>query len=378
MSQQALAALGLRFWDVDVCVQADEAEFVAWFGRFYARCLIPLNQLKPDALVYRLRCAPGVDPRAWLSMPDQPEARIADLSQARNFLYDRILHDILTHVRNHLLFHAGALAWAGGGLLLAGDARHGKTTLTLGLVRRGATCLSDELGALGRADGRLYPFPRAIRLRPGTLTRLGAPDLEAAARPLWAGKQVLDIEASGLGYYALKPVPLRHVICLTGTAPGDSDNAYLSVRVSCRDEDWLAALNKLPQARLLAVDDSTALPQVSLATTARSVTLSHIEHLCAEHKVLWLDVLKRESAPPDFERPPKLTPITPIQAAWLLLTHFQAGQRSYVLHSVLHNQATRLLAETARLLATAHCFTLSVGPLSEMLAFIEVQVSALP
>lgn len=378
MSREMSTALGLRFWDVDVCIQADEAEFVEWFGRFYARCRIPLRQLRADACVYRLHNDPGADPHAWLTMPGQPPAYIADLHQAQNFLYDRILYDILSRVRGHLLFHAGALALAGEGVLLAGDAMHGKTTLTLGLVRRGAACLSDELGALGRADGRLYPFPRALRLRPGTLTRLGAADLEAATPSVWAGKQVLDIETGGLGRYAVEPVPVRHVFCLTGAATTAASETQISVRVSCANEAWLAAVAQLPQACLSAVDKSATLPQVSLTTTARSATLQHIERLCLEHGVLWLDVMKRDSPAPDFEQAPRLTPIRPTQAAWQLLTHFQAGPSSYVFRQDMRNQGTRLLAETTRLLATARCFTLSVGWLPAMLALIEAQVLSLP
>jgi hypothetical protein len=199
--------------------------------------------------------------------------------------------------------------------------------------------------------------------------------MEATA-PVWAGKHVVDLETDNLGLYAADPVPLRHLFCLTGPAPAASADASLTIRLSYRDETWLAALKRLPETRVLAVDDRTPLPQITLATATHSATLRHLERLCVEHGIVWLDVLKRDSLPPDFERTPSLAPIPPSQAAWLLLMHFQAGQGSWVLQRDLHNRATRLLAETARLLATARCYTLSPGRLPETLALIEAQVRA--
>ncbi len=372
----ASAVLGLRLWEVDVRLEADDAGFLPWFGRFYARFLIPPTSLRPNALTYTLRRAGADDPRAWLTMPEQT-ALIADLPLAQGFLYDRILHDILAHVRSHLLFHAGAASAAGQGLLLAADAMHGKTTLTLALALRGAGFLSDELGALGRADGRLYPFPRALRLRPGTLTRLGLGALEAA-EPAGMGSQLLNIEAIRRGGCVEVPLPLRQVFCLTEAAPVAPTPTPLSLRVSCLKRAWLADVAALDGVRGVEVDDSTPLPQVRLTATRRATALAQIERLCVTHGVLWLDVVKREAPLPTFDKKPEIRPIPPSQAAMLLLTHFQAGQQSHLLQHDMRNQATRLLAETTRLLSPARCFTLSVGPLPDMVDLILAQVPATP
>ena len=58
-----------------------------------------------------------------------------------------------------LVEYAGVVSYQGKGLLLVADAEHGKTTLTLELVKRGFAFLSDEVAALGRIDHRVHPFP---------------------------------------------------------------------------------------------------------------------------------------------------------------------------------------------------------------------------
>ena len=54
----------------------------------------------------------------------------------------------MTRVRSHLLIHAGVVSRDGQGIILVADARHGKTTLVLELVRRGFQFLSDEMADL--------------------------------------------------------------------------------------------------------------------------------------------------------------------------------------------------------------------------------------
>jgi HprK-related kinase A len=67
--------------------------------------------------------------------------------------------------RRYLLLHAGAVERDGRALLLTGESGAGKSTLSALLGERGWRFLGDEFALLDLADGRLWPFPRAISLK---------------------------------------------------------------------------------------------------------------------------------------------------------------------------------------------------------------------
>lgn len=66
---------------------------------------------------------------------------------------------------DHLLFHAGAVQGANGGVMLPGVSGSGKSTLVAGLVRGGLGYLSDEVVAVSLSEPLMLPYPKAIRRR---------------------------------------------------------------------------------------------------------------------------------------------------------------------------------------------------------------------
>ncbi len=113
----------------------------------------------------------------------------------------RAVHD---QVRDFLLLHAGAVVRDGHALLLPAETASGKSSLTLGMLEKGASYLSDDLGALDPVTNRVYPFPKRIKLIPDTLEffpgleeRLGDRDLpftqwERFVRPEDVGASVAE------------------------------------------------------------------------------------------------------------------------------------------------------------------------------------------
>jgi len=85
-------------------------------------------------------------------------------------LLDRIVRGLLVelHRRGIYAIHAGALVYRGAALLIAGRSGQGKTTLTLGLLRRGLGLLSDEFAIIDPASQQLLPYRRSLHVRPGT------------------------------------------------------------------------------------------------------------------------------------------------------------------------------------------------------------------
>lgn len=114
----------------------------------------------------------------------------------------------------YLLFHAGAVAAAEGGVLLAGVSGSGKSTLVAGLVAHGFSYFSDEVAALDRATLRLHPFGRALCLKEGSRRVL------AATYPALARGTVYERTLNGSVGYLRPPaaalpacaVPVRYLL----------------------------------------------------------------------------------------------------------------------------------------------------------------------
>jgi hypothetical protein len=85
-------------------------------------------------------------------------------------LLDRVVMAVLDelHSRGILGTHGGVVAIDGRAVLLSGRSGRGKSTLTLGLIRRGADWLSDELALIAADDVTVLPFPRALHVSPST------------------------------------------------------------------------------------------------------------------------------------------------------------------------------------------------------------------
>jgi hypothetical protein len=177
-------------------------------------------------------------------------------------LLDRMVHAILEHLlaQGKLVFHAGALEYCGGALILAGRSGQGKTTLTLGLLRRGLRLLSDELAVVDRATLDILPYRRSVHVRPGT------PELIPELRFLydrprhargggseWAVAPQ-DLERALPGCLG-QPVPLRHVLLLEG-APRSVDTPEIRSIPAA-----VAALELLRGAWGASVDFEAALAQ---------------------------------------------------------------------------------------------------------------------
>jgi HprK-related kinase A len=82
--------------------------------------------------------------------------------------------------KDHLLFHAGAVAVGQTGIILPAQSGSGKSTLTAALVADGCTYFSDEAAVIDPDSGLLLPFQKAIKLEPASLPVLASrfPDLE--------------------------------------------------------------------------------------------------------------------------------------------------------------------------------------------------------
>jgi hypothetical protein len=88
----------------------------------------------------------------------------SDVKAAARSLESRVHLQVAALTDQAVFVHAGVVAWQGRALILPGPSHSGKSSLVASLIAAGATYYSDEYAVIG-LDGRIYPFPRRLRLR---------------------------------------------------------------------------------------------------------------------------------------------------------------------------------------------------------------------
>ena len=98
--------------------------------------------------------------------------RNADLSRTAedrehlfSFAQMSLLNTLAGLLPEYHLFHGAALTRNDRGLILAGAAGQGKSSLSLGLVKHGCKFLSDDIACVNPIGNQLIPFPRKLNFR---------------------------------------------------------------------------------------------------------------------------------------------------------------------------------------------------------------------
>jgi hypothetical protein len=368
----ALPEHTLRFFDVRVGLRSDSSRLIEFYTSTYQRFLAQTVPTPADLEVVLLTSPGGRQRKPILSINGQVQI-LNPAFEDESYLFDVVLNAILSRVRSHFLIHAAAVSYQGQGLLLAADPGHGKTTLALSLLRRGFHFLSDELAPLSRTERRVEPFPRSLRLRPGTLQLAGYPEAPPGT-PTWFGKLLLDIDAlqpGGLG----GPAEINHILILKDPAnePAGAQEApdkELGVFVDRLDENLLRAARQIQGVRRAWRSNELGYPVLRLCADQRMVALAQVEAICREQGVLVLDTSKRALTRPDFSGHPYLAAIPPSQAVMGLLRQFQPGHKSALLGADELGSAAGLFMALANTIEAARCYQLTLGWLPEMVEII--------
>jgi len=362
--------LKLRFFDLEANIKSDSGNFISLFTQMYRRFQVdaPLPPAQTSA-EFILLTKPDNQWGKPVIILDGEVLPLGDQRLLEGYAYESILSAIVTRVRSHLLIHAGVVSCNGQGVILVADARHGKTTLVLELIRRGFQFLSDEMAALGRADRLVHPFPRSLRIRTGTLQLAGFPDMAEGAQK-WLGKLILDIGEIKPGCLG-KAVPISHIIILqdqtdnNGNIP-DHREQELSILLDRLDDALLSGIRQNEDVFEVRVNIENGYPLLRIHAARPMFVLSQIEALCRKRQILVLNVVKGVEAFPAFKLPAQLKSLSKNQAVVELLRRFQGGYKSELLQNEFKASSTRLFMELSNLVAQANCHQLFVGPLNEM------------
>jgi hypothetical protein len=193
--------------DARVAVVCPDAEMSAAI----ATVLAPLQcDDQPDVVI----TVSTAEPDMWeLSVGDSPPLTLG----SRLSVVLRVLGEVnnlaVESSPTDLVFHAGAVALDGRGVLLPGGSNHGKSTLTTALVADGFSYLTDEAAAV-TADLMIRPFAKSIALDPGSFPLFAelAPTDSGAGLARAIACREWHIDPARVGTVA-GPVPVAAVVC---------------------------------------------------------------------------------------------------------------------------------------------------------------------
>ncbi|HNS38633.1 MAG TPA: hypothetical protein PKJ56_00130 [Promineifilum sp.] len=363
--------IAFAFLDWCVVIQSDDPNYLGFFSRLYSRVIIDAPGPEKTIIfqIWARRHSPFEVPvfvagdevhQLWGPAPPADAIRI------------RVLDHLQQHLTNHFLIHAGAVSRAGMGVLLVGDAFYGKSTLTLELTQRGYGFLTDDMVAINRTDGRVYPSPRSPNIRPSSADHL---DLTLPDEP---GKiysnHIFDIEELFPGQMGAA-VPIGAVCILSDIetmpqAPGVSSSRLVHFWVENPSPGFLGDLRRLEGTTNLVTRYREDHVYITLSAGDKDSAADRIRALCARHDIRLLGVSTDMGHFPSFSNPSTLTPIPTSQAAIYMLQRLR-GDREALLQTMSGGKPTQLFAEMAGLIGDAPCYLLSVGPLKQMADLID-------
>jgi hypothetical protein len=362
--------LWLSVFDQDVCIQTDSTIYSELLHKTYSHFLTkgpePEKQVSFNGFFNR------DDERGPRIIINGQEKHLHDPGLiCSEHIHGLILNSIYTKISSHYLHHAAALSYKDNGIILTADSGYGKTTLTLALVQQGFRFLSDEIAAIGRKDGMLYPFPRGLHIRKETLQLLDLPfPVEKAAR--WFSKYLVDIDDIFPGMIG-SPAKISQIFVLKNDSNSRSNISSpreFKAVINHTNPVFLQQIQDHPDVIHVQETVEQGYPCLVVETAHRMKVVSFFENLCSQHGIVLLDLVKREEETPEFAPSVECQKISKSQAALELLRRFLGGHKTALLEAENHQDSTSLLYELASLIKDADCYQLTVGPLKEMVDVI--------
>jgi hypothetical protein len=285
--------------------------------------------------------------------------------------YHVLLADLLERTGGLFVLHGLAVAQQGQSLIVSAPSGFGKTTLAVHLAQRGFGLLTDDLVGIDRATGQVLPFPKTLGLRPGT--RRGLPDgLSRRARRARTG------DAAAGGDWTVDPValfgrlapPMPPSMLVVVRPPGKGASArrlpLMHLRFLAHRKPPLESLRAIAGVEDAWVDRSD--PELFCVLFFEGGGLDR--YIRRNRKSIIL-AMKRPPVGPRFDRPPRMWPIGPFQAALELGQEMVNRGHGSRIEREFRGREAHLVMELATLLRRCRCFAMTTGRLDPTLDMLQ-------
>ncbi|MBI3448527.1 MAG: hypothetical protein HY049_06395 [Acidobacteria bacterium] len=273
--------------------------------------------------------------------------------QNRAFLF--LLEAIMDAVEASVVVHGAAVSLGKTGVILAGPAMAGKSTLALELLRLGYTFLSDDAAPLERRSGLLVPFPRAVGVRKTGLAQALPPEGVLELPHKW----LVDPEGFGasLPAAACSPEYLFYLDADPAPRPGARE---FEVAFAEPVPEVVREIGLLPGCSARSVE-GRPFPVIAARFAEGERAFVALADLWSRRRdaILFIDEVRpaapRRAAQPSIRRVEATGLLLPI--ARDVLNRGEGG----ALMSSHAGRLTSLVVELARLLGSVRCFAVASG-----------------
>jgi hypothetical protein len=188
LSATTVAAERFFFFGQEVALVTDTPSVAASLALLYGRQLVGDRPILSSRPVIQVRVVGGGSGAPLAIEALNRRFRVAVPSQLEHMTHLVMVSAAAAAAVGQLVLHAGAVCRDGRAVAVMGPSGWGKTTLTLELVRRGWSFLTDDFAPLDRS-GWIAPFPRRVGLTDASLALLGLTPPAGAVRSVGAAGQ---------------------------------------------------------------------------------------------------------------------------------------------------------------------------------------------
>ncbi len=132
------------------------------------------------------------------------------------YLEYKIYTLLIDRFSNYYLIHAGVVAHDDKAIVLPGSSGGGKTTLIAGMLKNGFRYLTDEIGIIDPHTLRVYPFPKPLNMKIGSLSLFDnfEPEMELINKhEMNIEDKIHHVLVKSSSIHAMdKPIPVRDII----------------------------------------------------------------------------------------------------------------------------------------------------------------------
>jgi hypothetical protein len=359
-----------RFFGSNVEFISDSLDVVRTLDIVYERQRWPLGDDTADSREEKM-AASGADPVRVFAFGGEDAhvtvngrtIRVPAGDQLAHYAHLIMINVAAAFASGLSVLHSGAVARDGQAVLLVGSSGHGKTTLTLELMRRGWRFLSDDFAPI-EPTGTVRPFPRRVNVTDASLVLLGIqPPAGGMRLPGFGGqsKWMLDpeeLQPGCLGGSAM----VRTVFLLGASAEADSGPWTFQLdRASLGLAEAVGRVHGVVAARLLRGGPVVTM-HVDVAPGAR--VIPQLDSLFAEADVTVLNSARGAARRAAFEGPVTIRPIDIKAALPRLLAHdLGLSGRRFLGHGADPLVALQRL-HAAVAVPGARVYELETGPIS--------------
>ena len=337
----------------------------------YGRFVVPREECRSPARIV-LETGEG----GGIRIDDRTFPFAADLDPVFQ-LYQQFLLTVLDQVGSCAVLHGAALVdRRGDAFLVAAPAGHGKTSLTLELVSRGYTMLSDDYAPLDLETACVHPYPRTVAVLPDGDAPIPEAFRSASRDPQAVRlfeKVLVDVgHLLGEERLARQPAPLRRVLLLSGygdDAPGAA-STWLQVATESKRADRLeAGMRGIDGVEILERSEVSHLRVWRLRLHHDRYPTSELMRLIDGEEARYCE--KYWETQPDFNATPSSRPLGRRETAELLgreLLNRRKGGRFMARYT---GGVAEVFFDLAGALRDCGCHRISVGRFSETADLIE-------